>query len=72
MIEHRLKSADDLFEDEEQKLFLTPEELRTFPKYANASNDELWDAINTFHRLAIICYEAFVKEENKQASASNI
>ena len=65
MIEHRLKSANDLSEDEEQKLFLTPKELRSFPKYANASDEEVWDAINTFHRLALISYEAFVKEENK-------
>lgn len=72
MIEHRLKSANDLSEDEEQKLFLTPEELRTYSKYANASDDEVWEAINTFHRLAIICYEAFVKEENKQALPVNI
>ena len=65
MIAHRLKSANDFSDDEEQKLFLTPEEMRSFPKYANASDDEVWDAINTFHKFAIICYEAFVKEENK-------
>jgi hypothetical protein len=72
MIEHRLKSANDLSQDEEQKLFLTAEEMRSFPKYANASDDEVWDAINTFHSLAIICYDAFVKEENKQASQVKI
>lgn len=69
MIEHQLKSANDLSEDEEQKLFLTPKEMRSFPKYANASQEEVWNAINTFHRLALVCYEAFVKEENKQTSS---
>lgn len=68
MIEHRLKSANDLSEDEEHKLFLTPKEMGSYPKYANASDEEVWNAINTFHRLALICYEAFVKEENKQMS----
>lgn len=44
-----------LVEENEQKLFLTPNELRSFPKYANASDEEVWDAINTFHRLALVC-----------------
>jgi|GEM_PF-3543578 len=68
MITNRLKSIDELTEKEETKLFLTPKEVRSFPKYANASDEEVWNAITTLHNLALICYEAFVKEENAKSA----
>jgi ATP-dependent exoDNAse (exonuclease V) beta subunit len=51
-------------EKQESKLFLTEKELRAFPKYKNASDEEVQNAILTFHKLALICYHAFCKEEN--------
>jgi hypothetical protein len=50
-------------EKQESKLFLTEKELRAFPKYKHASDEEVQNAILTFHKLALICYEAFCKEE---------
>ena len=50
-------------EKQESKLFLTEKELRSFPKYANVSNEEIQAAILTFHKLALICYELFCKEQ---------
>lgn len=53
-------------EKQESKLFLTEEELRAFPKYKNASNEEVQNAILTLHKLAMICYQAFCKEEQAE------
>lgn len=50
-------------EKQEAKLFLTEKELRAFPKYKHASDEEVQNAIVTFHKLALICYQAFCKEE---------
>jgi hypothetical protein len=50
-------------EKQESKLFLTEKEIRSFPKYANATDEEVQAAILTFHKLALICYELFCKEE---------
>jgi hypothetical protein len=50
-------------EKQESKLFLTEEELRAFPKYKHASDEEVQNAILTFHKLALICYQAFCREE---------
>jgi hypothetical protein len=65
-----LKSIENWPEEKEKKLFLTAEEVRSFPKYANASNEEVWSAINTLHNLALVSYEAFVKEEKKQMATT--
>lgn len=53
-------------EKQESKLFLTEKELRSYPKYKNASDEEVQNAILTFHKLALICYQAFCKEEKAQ------
>ena len=53
-------------EKQESKLFLTEKELRSYPKYKNASDEEVQQAIITFHKLALICYQAFSKEEKAQ------
>lgn len=50
-------------EMQESKLYLTEKELRAFPKYRHASDEEVQNAILTFHNLALICYQAFCKEE---------
>lgn len=53
-------------EAQEVKLFLTEKELRSFPKYKNASDEEIQNAIHTFHKLSLICYQAFCREEKSQ------
>lgn len=50
-------------ENQESRLFLTEKELRVFPKYKHASDEEVQNAILTFHKLALICYQAFCREE---------
>jgi len=50
-------------EKQEAKLFLTEKESRAFPKYKNATDEEVQNAIQTFHKLALICYKAFCEEE---------
>jgi hypothetical protein len=50
-------------EKQESKLFLTEKELRAFPGYKHATEEEVQNAILTFHKLALICYEAFCKEK---------
>ena len=53
-------------EKQESKLFLTEKELRAFPKYKHASEDEVQNAILSFHKLALLCYHAFCREEKEQ------
>lgn len=50
-------------EKQEAKLFLTEKELRAYPQYKDASDEEVQNAIQTFHKLALICYKAFCNEE---------
>lgn len=50
-------------EKQEAKLFLTEKELRAYPKYKDALDEEVQNAIQTFHKLALICYKAFCNEE---------
>ncbi|GAA4733322.1 hypothetical protein [Flavisolibacter ginsenosidimutans] len=57
-------------EKQEVKLFLTEKELRSYPKYKYASDEEVQNAILTFHKLALACYQAFCKEE-KASEAKN-
>jgi hypothetical protein len=53
-------------EKQESKLFLTEKELRSYPKYKNASDEEVQNAILTFHKLALVCHHAFCSEEKAQ------
>lgn len=54
---------NEKIDKQESKLFLTEKELRNFPKYKNATDEEIKSAILIFHNLALICYQAFCKEE---------
>lgn len=57
---------NEKIEKQESKLFLTEKEIRSFPKYANATDEDVQAAILTFHKLALICYEMFCREEKSQ------
>lgn len=53
---------------QETKLFLTEAEVRSFPKFKNASDEEVQNIITTLHNLALISYQVFCKEEKAQSS----
>lgn len=67
-------NSNERIDKEEQKLFLTDAEIRSFPKYKDAPDVEVQNAIITFHKLALICYEAFCKEEKivEEKNSSNL
>lgn len=50
----------------ESKLFLTEAEVRSIPKFKNASDEQVQNIINTLHELALISYQVFCKEDNGQ------
>jgi hypothetical protein len=52
----------------ETKLFLTEAEVRSFPKFKNASEEQVQNIIATLHNLALISYQVFCKEENAEFS----
>lgn len=52
----------------EPKLFLTEMELRSFPKYKNASEEDIQNAIISLHKLALICYQCSCASEKAQES----
>lgn len=68
MKEQPLKPLKDVSQEETEVGFLTPAEVRSFPKFANASDEEVWNIINTLHKLSLVTYNAFVKEEAKKSS----
>ena len=52
-------------EKHEAKLFLTEKEVRSFPKFRHASDEEVQNIISTLHHLALISYQLFCKEEQQ-------
>jgi len=50
----------------ETKLFLTEAEVRSIPKFKNASEEEVQNIITTLHNLALISYQVFCKEEKEE------
>lgn len=69
MKKRKAETLNERVDKTEQKLFLTPTELRKYPKYKDASDEEIWNAINTFHSLALVCYDAFVREEAREEAS---
>lgn len=52
----------------ETKLFLTEAEVRSFPKFKNASDEQVQNIITTLHNLALVSYQVFCKEEKGEVS----
>lgn len=46
----------------DQRLFLTEEEVRSFPQFKNATTEEVNNIIDTLHDLALVTYALFCKE----------
>lgn len=62
------QNQNEKVEKQESKLFLTEKQVRSFPKYKYASDEEVKNVINTLHNLALISYHAFCKEERTTLS----
>lgn len=59
--------------EEESLLFLTPEQVRADPKYANTTDEEVENIIHTLHTLALAAYDVYCKEEaQKDKDQKNI
>jgi len=46
----------------DKRLFLTEEQVRSFPQFKDASPEEVENIIGTLHDLALISYELFSRE----------
>lgn len=51
-------------QENDQRLFLTEEEVKSFPQFKDATAEEIQNIIITLHGLALITYEVFCKELN--------
>ena len=53
-----------------KRLFLTEEEVRSFPQFKDATPEEVENIISTLHDLALVCYGQFCRDtyENKSVS----
>ncbi|MFT3949059.1 MAG: hypothetical protein QM763_18995 [Agriterribacter sp.] len=47
------------------RLFLTEEQVRSFPQFKEASDENVQNIISTLHDLALASYELFCREPNK-------
>jgi hypothetical protein len=54
----------------DEKLFLSEEEIRKFTQFQDATPKEIENIINTLHTLALITYEIFCKENTEIARAA--
>jgi hypothetical protein len=55
--------------ENDERLFLTEEEVREFPQFKDATAEEIENIINTLHALALITYEIFCKENGNDEIA---
>ena len=49
-----------------KQLFLTEKQVRSFPGFENATDDEVQHIISSLHILSLITYELVTKEFNLQ------
>lgn len=50
-----------------QQLFLTEAQIRKYPQFTDASQEEIINIINSLHQLALITYEIVSREINSKA-----
>jgi hypothetical protein len=48
--------------EKDERLFLTEKEVRSLPKFKNATEAEVANIIQTLHDLALVTYELFCQE----------
>ena len=49
----------------DKRLFLTEEQVRSFPQFKEASAHEVQNIIDTLHNPALVSYELFCREAKK-------
>jgi hypothetical protein len=49
------------------RLFLTHEQIRAYPQFKDATDEEVVNIINTLHQFALITYEIISREINANA-----
>ena len=54
----------------EKALFLTEKQVRAYPQFRDAPEEEIINIINTLHQLALITYEVVSEELNQRAGIS--
>lgn len=54
----------------EKALFLTEKQVRAYPQFRDAPEEEIINIINTLHQLALITYEVITAELNRQVGIS--
>ena len=50
----------------EKRLFLSEKQIRSFPGFEDASDDEIINIINTLHQFSLITYELITGELNQK------
>jgi len=51
----------------ENALFLTEKQVRAYPQFRDATEEEIINIINSLHQLALITYDLVSAELNQQA-----
>ncbi len=51
----------------EKALFLTEKQVRAYPQFRDAPEEEIINIINSLHQLALIAYDLVSAELNQQA-----
>ncbi|HEX7904925.1 MAG TPA: hypothetical protein VF487_13700 [Chitinophagaceae bacterium] len=54
----------------DQRLFLTEDQVRSFPQFKEAPPEEVQNIIHTLHHLALVSYELFCRETKKDNDLS--
>lgn len=52
------------------RLFLTEEEVRSFPPFKEATPEEIENIVGTLHDLALVSYELFCREGHENKSVN--
>ncbi len=55
------------FFDVPQLLHLTPEKVRSYPQFADATDEEVFNIINSLYDLSLITYDLVSKELTPQS-----
>ena len=55
-----------------QLLSLTEQQVRAYPEFANATDEEVLHIINTLHQLSLITYEVFANNLQEYISFQKV
>lgn len=56
--------------DVKQQLFMSEEQIRKYPRFKDATPEEIINIINSLHQLSLITYAVITEEISKQAEIS--